>query len=593
MSKASPEMKRHGIKRPENKRRDKENKSVNAILLLLLIDTALIAYYFMLLDDDAEEGWEGDFALPLVNQPKPESITYPPYSLNITDLHPPLNEKLPQAIGPPGGTVAAAPQSPASAPPATVQPDASPPVSLSSPPSPLPSAPSPSAPEIIAEIPEVPALPVPLPRPSPPPEPAPDEDQDEIAVLLPDPDILDDEDILGLVVILLPPALPPLDESDEDPVPVTREEDPYPDISIPEIDTPADNVADPGEEPKDDTTEDEDTGETPEDTTEDDDTGETPEDTTEDEDTGETGAGDNPDVNVEAPQITSPATAPPLPENTEVVASRTIYTAMATQTLDTITWSLESSGDGDLFVIDPATGVVTFKTAVIPDYEAKDEYSFKIEASSGPAGAPKTAAASITVTVTDEDEVPGAMALSASSVRVTEGTSQAMKLADITFTDDALGSNSATVDDTARFEIRNDTSGAELWLKAGVALDHESAASHAVTVTPDVTGAGTPPPARIFTLEVGDADEAGPVFTGAPYAFDLAENADGSVTAVTVGQVTASDADGTSNEVSYRLINAADQAVLKVGILRSTGRRGRSAIPGRGRILRRRRRATA
>jgi len=279
------------------------------------------------------------------------------------------------------------------------------------------------------------------------------------------------------------------------------------------------------------------------------------------------------------------------------------------------------------------------------------------------------------------DDAPGAMNLSAARLSLAEGVTVAVKLADITFTDDGLGDNTARVDDTARFEMRDGASGAELWLKAGVALDHESATSHAVTVTPDVTGTGTPPTSRTFTVHVidtndeapqitspssapplpentevaagetvymatgtydttvitwslagtdddslfaidgatgvvtfkaavtpdyetkaeysftlratsgslsteqevriviTDADEAGPVFTGAPYAFDLAENADGSVA---VGAVTASDADGTSNEVSYRLINAAGEAVLKVGDFTLDGATGALRYTGTG-----------
>jgi len=80
-----------------------------------------------------------------------------------------------------------------------------------------------------------------------------------------------------------------------------------------------------------------------------------------------------------------------------------------------------------------------------------------------------------------EDKAPTAMELSAITASLAEGRSVATKLADITFTDDGLGRNSVTVDDETRFEIRN---GTELWLKAGVELDHETATSHAVTITP-------------------------------------------------------------------------------------------------------------
>ena len=104
------------------------------------------------------------------------------------------------------------------------------------------------------------------------------------------------------------------------------------------------------------------------------------------------------------------------------------------------------------------------------------------------------------------DDKPVAMSLSAVNLSVDEGVTVARKLSDITFTDDALGVNTAGVNailvgGQALFEIRNST---ELWLKGGVTLDYETAASHVVTVTPHVSGTGQDPDSQFFTLDVTD-----------------------------------------------------------------------------------------
>jgi VCBS repeat-containing protein len=107
------------------------------------------------------------------------------------------------------------------------------------------------------------------------------------------------------------------------------------------------------------------------------------------------------------------------------------------------------------------------------------------------------AATTFTLTVTDVDETPTAMQLSADTAEIEEGTITAKKLADITFTDDALDDNEVTIPNSNIFEIRDKT---ELWLKAGT-LDYETATSHTITLT------GTGGHTADFTLGVADVDE--------------------------------------------------------------------------------------
>ncbi|XDZ66520.1 beta strand repeat-containing protein [Alphaproteobacteria bacterium LSUCC0684] len=227
------------------------------------------------------------------------------------------------------------------------------------------------------------------------------------------------------------------------------------------------------------------------------------------------------DANDVAPVITSGATGTALAENTLVSASTPVYTATGEPDVAgaAITWSLvKVAGDGndDLFNIDSNTGVVTFQSDTTPNHEVKEEYTFTVQANSGGLTTDRT----VTIAVTDVDEAPTAMTLSPGTESVAEG-SAAQELAVITFTDDDLGTNTATVDDTTRFEIRN---GTQLWLKAGAALDFETATSHTVTVTPSVSGSGSAPAAQTFTLNVTDANDVAPVITSGATGTALAEN---------------------------------------------------------------------
>ncbi|XDZ65498.1 cadherin domain-containing protein [Alphaproteobacteria bacterium LSUCC0684] len=251
-------------------------------------------------------------------------------------------------------------------------------------------------------------------------------------------------------------------------------------------------------------------------------------------------------------KITSGATGEDLPENTTVEAEKAVYTAEGTYDLTAIIWSLQAGDDDGLFEIDKNSGKVTFKAAVTPDFETKATYTFTVRATSGSLTADKQ----VTLAVEDVDEVPTAMTLTASTGSVAEGVTAARQLADIGFTDDVPGVNTATVNTVEvggkiLFEIRE---GTELWLKAGVVLDHETQTSHVVTVTPSVSGTGSAPAAQTFTLQVTDADEA-PVFSKAFYEFMLDEHANGSGTAVAVGTVSASDQDAGDSTLTYRFVN--------------------------------------
>jgi Ca2+-binding RTX toxin-like protein len=142
-----------------------------------------------------------------------------------------------------------------------------------------------------------------------------------------------------------------------------------------------------------------------------------------------------------------------------------------------------------------------FKTA--PDYET-NPHSYQVEVSAF--DGVNTTAKMITVSLTDINEAPTAVALTNATASILENTPTAthIKVADINVTDDALGSNvlALTGADAAFFEIV----GSALYLKAGTVLDFESKTSYAVAVTVDDPTVGATPDATstIYALNVSN-----------------------------------------------------------------------------------------
>ncbi|XDZ66381.1 cadherin domain-containing protein [Alphaproteobacteria bacterium LSUCC0684] len=187
----------------------------------------------------------------------------------------------------------------------------------------------------------------------------------------------------------------------------------------------------------------------------------------------------------------------------------------------------QSSGD---FRIDASTGQISYAGSGVDFEGATTSFDLIVEAApTGSGTGTLTATAAVTVTVTDADDAPTAMTLSASTASVAEGTTAARELAVITFTDDGLGMNTATVSDETRFEIRN---GTQLWLKAGVDLDYETNTSHTVTVTASVTGSGSAPAAQVFTLNVTDVNDEAPGITSGGTGTAIVEETEASASMV-------------------------------------------------------------
>ena len=124
-------------------------------------------------------------------------------------------------------------------------------------------------------------------------------------------------------------------------------------------------------------------------------------------------------------------------------------------------------------------------------------------------------AASATVTIQDNDaanQAPTAVTLlnTVPSISEAADVSSHVRLADISVTDDGLGTNNLSVSgtDAASFEIV----GTSLYLKAGIALNHASKPTLSVTVAVDDPSVGTSPDASTgFTLTVTQAVAPGTI----------------------------------------------------------------------------------
>ena len=213
------------------------------------------------------------------------------------------------------------------------------------------------------------------------------------------------------------------------------------------------------------------------------------------------------DINDKAPVFTH--TAPDaLPEGTEVSATTPVYQAVVSPDVagDTLTFTLEGADRG-LFTISN-DGAVTFSSAHTPDYETNpDGFSFTVVATSRKDAADELVARQdVTIAITDLDETPTALALSARTLTLAENTviSSDRKLADITLEDDALGTNLVSLSDTRYFRLIGDA----LYLKAGTELDFETMGERLdVSVSVTASGQGDAPAAQTFSLIIEDVDE--------------------------------------------------------------------------------------
>lgn len=159
---------------------------------------------------------------------------------------------------------------------------------------------------------------------------------------------------------------------------------------------------------------------------------------------------------------------------------------------------LITSGPSGLFEI--VGDELLVKSGATFDYETTPSYPVIIE---GTDSAPNTYSKTVTVQISNVNEAPTAIQLSANTVNenATDVLIGTLSATDVDLSDTA--EFALTVDASGFFEIRNDN---QLWAKASAAFDYESAPSHDVTI--EVTDGGALTFNDIFTIDVNDVNEA-------------------------------------------------------------------------------------
>ena len=243
---------------------------------------------------------------------------------------------------------------------------------------------------------------------------------------------------------------------------------------------------------------------------------------------------------------------------------------------DTVAYSITAGNTGGVFAIDGSSGAITY-TGTGEDYEGFTDdpevvddgpafaYVLTVQASDGAA----SATVAVTVSVTNVNEPPGTPSLT--NRTATAGTAFSYQFAAVTDPEGATPTYAA--------QARTGGSGTESdpytygalpsWLTFtgdggddSVETDDRlfsgtpaEANVGALTIRVTASDGASPTPATseaTFMLTVSAAPNNAPAFGATSYAFDLAENADGSSAAVAVGTVSATDADA-GDTVAYSI----------------------------------------
>ena len=243
----------------------------------------------------------------------------------------------------------------------------------------------------------------------------------------------------------------------------------------------------------------------------------------------------------DAPVITS-GDSFSVSENTGT--STVIYTVTSTD-VDSATRTYSLAGnDAGKFEINGTSGAIRFKAS--PDFEHPDSvaqtnaYSLNVVANDGAL----TASKALTIQVTNVNEAPTAIRLSANTIVENTITGDGIKVGDITITDpDAAGNqNVLTLSDNDNFKLL----GNALYFK-GVSADFETHSSYNLTVT---STDGSLVTARAFTIGVTDLNEA-PTSIALTGQTALQEN---NAAAIVVGTIDVSDPD-VANAFTHNLLS--------------------------------------
>jgi hypothetical protein len=228
----------------------------------------------------------------------------------------------------------------------------------------------------------------------------------------------------------------------------------------------------------------------------------------------------------------------------------------ADATTNTITYTL-SDNAGGRFAINASTGVVTVANGTLLDREAAASHTITVLATSAD-GSTSSQTFTINLSDVDESDVGAVTDGNASANTVAENAANGSTVGVTASATDADATNNAigyTLSDNAGGRFAINASTGVVTVANGTLLDREAAASHTITVV--ATSADGSTNSQTFTINIGDVDEfdVGAVTDGNATANAVNENAaNGSTVGITAG---ASDADATTNTITYTLSDTA------------------------------------
>jgi|GEM_PF-1937287 len=181
--------------------------------------------------------------------------------------------------------------------------------------------------------------------------------------------------------------------------------------------------------------------------------------------------------------------------------------AISDDALGTNTISLVGA-DAAAFEVD---GTALFlKAGTSLNYETKASYAVTVSVGDTTISGSSPVTTGYNLAISDVNEAPSAVALTTNNIALlaeNTNTSSRIMVADFAVSDDAIGSNSISLQgvDAAAFEV----DGTALFLKAGTSLNYETKSAYAVTVlVSDSTIVGSSPVSTGYSLAVTDLNEA-------------------------------------------------------------------------------------
>ena len=249
-----------------------------------------------------------------------------------------------------------------------------------------------------------------------------------------------------------------------------------------------------------------------------------------------------------APAFAEESYAFNLAENTVGSESRVALGAVSATDPEAgeLTYSIEGGNESGLFAIEGTTGELYYAGGG-EDYEdGNASHVLTVRASDGNTHDD----VAVTVNITDVDEAP-AFAKTSYAFNLTEqadGSEERVALGAVSATDPEAGELTYSIEggnEPGLFAIEGTTG--ELYYAGGGEDYEDGNASHVLTVR--VSDGNTHDDVAV-TVNITDVDEA-PAFAKTSYAFELAENADGSEERVALGAVSATDPE--AGELTYSI----------------------------------------